>query len=124
MDYKNLRFTFGQKAIRLQVGLCLTCIVVVAIVAKNFNSVVSAAVGGGLVIIPTLLYAHIVFRKGVVNYPATTLRLHQIAMVARFIANFVLFVIVCLSYKQCDFLTLFVTYLVTLSAYWLSLIKK
>ncbi|MBP9743351.1 MAG: ATP synthase subunit I, partial [Burkholderiales bacterium] len=124
MDYKNLRFVFGQRAVKLQIGLSLICVVVTAIIAKNLNSIISAAVGGGLAIIPTLLYAYIVFRKGLINYPATTLRLHQMAMAVRFIANFVLFVIVCLNYKQLDFLILFVTYLVTLSAYWLSLIKK
>lgn len=124
MDYMNHGFKFGSSVLKLQLALGACCVLIVALIAKDLNSVFSAFLGLILVLLPTLLYVFMVFRHGVVAYPKIALGRHQKAMVFRFVANFVLFLLVVISYKQCKFLWLLLTYFVTLSGYWFSLIKR
>ena len=123
MDYKNQHLILGQKVIRWELSLALICTLVVAVVTRNYNSIISAFLGGVLVLVPTLIYVYIAFRKGVIAYPGVALGRHQQAMVLRFVVNFVLFALVVIIYRQCNFLLLLISYFVTLSGYWLSLVK-
>lgn len=123
MDYKNQHIILSHKVIRWELTLAGICTLVVAITTKNFNSTLSAILGGILVLVPTVIYAFIAFRKGVIAYPGVALGRHQKAMVFRFIINFVLFALVVIFYRQCNFLVLLITYLITMGGYWLSLIK-
>ncbi len=123
MDYKNWHLILGHKVIRCELILALICICVIALFTRNYNSIFSAFLGGVLGLVPTIVYAYIAFRKGIVVYPEAALRRHQKAMVFRFIANFVLFTLVLIMYRQCNFLLLLISYFVTLSGYWFSLIK-
>ena len=122
MTYKNYHLIFGHRVITLQFLLGLLCTLVVAGLTRNYNSTFSAVVGAGLVIFPTLVYSIIAFAKGSVAFPVIVLGRHQKAMIARFVLNFVLFFIVLVTYRQCDFVVLFSTYLITFSGYWFSLV--
>ena len=123
MIYKNLYFILGHKVIRVQLCLGILCTLVVTMVLRNYNSALSAITGVGLVVLPTIAYALVAFTRGLVSYPEVALGRHQKAMVLRFVVNFILFTLVLLVYRQCNFVVLFITYLVTLSGYWFSLIK-
>ena len=123
MSYKNLQLILKNRVILLEVILTVLVTLVVAIITKNYNNTLSVFLGGVLVMIPTVVYAFLVFRNGVVAYPGVALKQHQKAMVFRFLANFILFAIVIIFYRQCNFLLLLLGYLVTISGYWLSLIK-
>ncbi|MDQ5921975.1 MAG: hypothetical protein QG673_2034 [Pseudomonadota bacterium] len=124
MGYKHLQFIFGQQIVKLQLWLGVITSIIVVISTRDFNKTLSALLGAVLAVLPTLAYAFIAFRNGLIAHPKTVMWQHKKAMIVRFMANFVLFIIVCLSYKNCDFFILFVTYLITLSAYWLSLVKR
>jgi F0F1-type ATP synthase assembly protein I len=123
MNYKNLHLILGHKVIRLETALLLMFTLVVAVVSRSCNSALSAFLGGVLVLLPTLIYSCLAFRQGLIAYPNVALRRHQKAMVFRFLANFILFALVTIFYRQCNFLLLIIGYFVTISGYWLSLIK-
>ena len=123
MSYKNLQLILKNRVILLEVILTVLVTLLVAIITKNHNNTLSVFLGGVLVMIPTVVYAFLVFRNGAVAYPGVALKQHQKAMVFRFLANFILFAIVIIFYRQCNFLLLLLGYLVTISGYWLSLIK-
>lgn len=123
MSYKNLQIILGHKVILLEVILTTIATLLVVLISKNYNNALSVFLGGVLVIIPTTIYSFFVFKKGVVAYPSIALKRHQKAMVFRFLANFILFAVVIIFYQQCNFLLLLLGYLVTISGYWLSLIK-
>ena len=122
MTNKKRDFILGHKVVKTQFCLGLLCVIVVGVITRNYNSMISALTGMGLVMLPTILYAIIAFSKGVVAYPEVALGRHQKAMVMRFLLNFALFALVLIYYRQCNFLVLFITYFVTISGYWFSLI--
>ncbi|MFN7094365.1 MAG: hypothetical protein ACK4M7_03275, partial [Burkholderiales bacterium] len=62
--------------------------------------------------------------KGNIVYPTHALGSHQKAALIRFLVNMILFALVFISYPQCKVIELFLTYFVTLSGYWFSLIKS
>ncbi len=124
MNYKSLQLIIGHKVILWEVVLTLIFTLLVAVISKNFNSILSAFLGGVLVFIPTLVYSFFAFKKGVVAYPGVVLKRHQKAMVFRFLANFILFALVIIFYRQCNFLLLLIGYLVTIAGYWVSLINN
>lgn len=122
MIYKNRHLIFGQKVIKIQLVLGLVCALAVAGLTRNYNSVVSAVVGTGLVVLPTMAHSMIAFAKGSIAFPVVALGRHQKAMIVRFVLNLILFSAVLIVYRQCDFIVLFSTYLITFSGYWFSLV--
>ncbi len=124
MNYKSSQLIVGNKVILWEVVLTLIFTLLVAIISKSYNSTISAFLGGVLVLVPTLVYAFFAFKKGVVAYPSVALKRHQKAMVFRFLANFILFALVIIFYRQCNFLLLLIGYLIAISGYWVSLIKN
>ena len=123
MSYKNLQLIWNNKVILWEVMITFLLTFLVFINGKNYNNTLSVFLGGILVIIPTFIYSFTVFINGLVAYPSVALKRHQKAMVFRFLANFVLFALVMVLYRQCNFVLLFLGYIITLSGYWLSLIK-
>ena len=123
MSYKNLQLIWNNKVILWEVMITFLLTFLVFINGKNYNYTLSVFLGGILVIIPTFIYSFTVFINGLVAYPSVALKRHQKAMVFRFLANFVLFALVMVLYRQCNFVLLFLGYIITLSGYWLSLIK-
>ena len=74
--------------------------------------------------IPTFVYIKIAFANGLIILPSEAFKLHKKAMIAKFIVNLVLFMLIIMLYKDCNFLALFLTYIITLSGNWLNLVIK
>ena len=110
------------RVVKLQLILAIICTLIVLMTVHSRNAVISSLVAAMIAIIPTALYIKIAFAKGVVNYPQNALKQHKKAMVARFLASLVLFFLVCCYFRQCNFLVLFIVYIIILSAYWFSLV--
>lgn len=113
-----------HKVVKLQFLMGLACVLVVAVISRNANIILSASVGFSLACIPTIVYSMIAFSKGLVVLPSVAYMQHQKAMIVRFLLNILLFGLTVLYYRQCNFIVLFIAYFITLSAYWFSLIRK
>jgi len=124
MNCNHQRFIEVKKTIKLQFILGICAVILISFFRSNQNSIISAVIGVFLVTIPTLIYVKIAFARGFIAYPNIALAQHQKAMLFRFFLNLVLFMVVAVVYRGCDFLALFTTYFITLSGYWFSLIKK
>ncbi len=124
MFYSNQYFKDVKNIIKLQLVLGLCFVIFVVIISKSYNNILSAFLGLLIALIPTIAYTKIAFAKGLVNYPSVILARHKKAMLLKFIFNIILFALVFLSYKQCNFFVLFTSYMITLSGSWVSLIIK
>ncbi len=124
MFYSSQHFNGVKNILKLQLLFGCSCIIFAIFMLKNVNGILSAFLGLLLALVPTLVYIKIAFAKGLVNYPSVILARHKKAMLLKFIINFILFAIVFIFYKKCNYFALFGTYIVTLSGYWVSLIKK
>lgn len=118
--HKRVEYTI----VGLQLGLTCLCIVVTSCISRNFANVMSAAIGAGIVILSTLLYGRIALINNCLAYPAVALKRHQLAMLLRFMLSLILFALVAILYRQCNFVVLFVSYVVCSGSYWLSLLSR
>lgn len=89
----------------------------------NYDYFISSILGSVIAIIPTFLYVKVAFVNGVINYPENALKQHKRAMKLRFLLTLILFALVFVYFRHCNFLLLFIDYIVTLSAYWINLIR-
>ena len=124
MFYSSQHFNGVKNIVKLQLLFGCICIIFASLMSKSVNSALSAFLGLLLAFVPTLVYIKIAFAKGLVNYPSIILERHKKAMLLKFVLNFILFALVFIFYKKCNYFALFGTYIVTLSGYWISLIKK
>ena len=91
---------------------------------RDFNDTNSLLIGVLMSIMSTLCYVLITFRVGFVHLPKIAYKNHQIAVIIKFMLNIVVFILVLNYYKNCNFLLMLIGYVLTMSSYWLSLIKK
>lgn len=124
MNYSNSSFKIVKKILKTQLALGAIAVIILAIFRPQPNSVISAILGVSFVVMTTCIYAKIAFAKGLVLLPNVAFIRHQKAMFARFLINILLFTMVFLIYRNCDFFALFTAYIVTLSGYWFGLITK
>lgn len=110
-----------SKVLRLQIFLALFAAVIAYLVHHHINDVHSSLIGAVIAILPTLVYTKIAFKNGLVTSPVKALGRHQKAFFVRFFLNLILFLVVFLFYRNCNFVILFISYGAVLSAYWLSL---
>lgn len=123
--FKRNKYNAGiQAVVKTQAIFGLVCVLLIAGITRDFNSILSSLIGFGVAFSATIVYVLAAFYKGFIAYPNQVLKLHQKAVVLRFLVNLLLFMIVFISYRQCRFMLLLITYLVTLSGYWFSLLKK
>jgi ATP synthase protein I len=106
----------------LYLQLLLGSIVAVAVALFANPYVVSAICGVTIALLSTGVYSYFTFRYGVVATPKTALRRHQVAMLIRFVVNAVGFLVVLLLYPHVNFIAMIITYCITLSGYWFSLL--
>ena len=123
MEYKYLGFIRNNLVVWLQLSLIFLLVTLVGAVTQSFNSILSAFMGGVSVLISTLVYGFVAFKDGIIVCPKVAFNNHQKAILGRFIANLILFILIFLLYRKCDFLSLFIAYIVVLSSYWLALVK-
>lgn len=112
-----------KKVLQLQILLALAVVLCAYLMRCNINDACSSIIGAVIAILPTLIYVRIAFKNGLVTSPIKALGRHQKAFFIRFALNLFLFLITFLFYRNCNFLILFISYVVVLGAYWLSLAK-
>lgn|GEM_PF-2555931 len=122
MTSNHKRITIVYQLVIIQLIMGLATAALVAAHKHNMNSLFSGIVGLALAIMPTIIYAKIAFGNGLVSAPGVAYVRHKKAMISRFILNLLLFGIVVLVYRRCDYTALLITYIVTLSGYWISLL--
>lgn len=123
MRLQNRHFAVVVRVLKLQLLLAVCSVVITAIIVSNLNSIYSSLIGCVIAIVPTVAYVLIAFRDGVVVSPSKAFQNHKNAFMVRFLLNVLLFVLTCVLYKNCNYLTLFSSFCVVLSAYWLSIAK-
>ena len=111
----------SANVIRKQLLLGVVC-VILSVLSWDVNVVVSALIGFLLVFIPTVVYVKVSNMKQIMPVYQVYGK-HQKAELMKFILNFIGFTIVFIFYKNVHVLALFITYVVTLSGYWLGLSK-
>lgn len=102
-------------------GVCT--LLVLTLINKNINTFLSALFGLIIAITPTIVYAKIMLTKGVDNYVLAYYK-HKKAMLIKFFINILGFLLVFLLYKNVNAIALFITYIVTIFAYWTCLLIK
>ncbi|MFN8770945.1 MAG: ATP synthase subunit I [Neisseriaceae bacterium] len=116
---KELRYCLSLQLV-ISVIFCLF----VLLLFKNLNIAFSSIIGSMIVIITNFSYYVIAFSKGLVVKPGEALSLHKKAMIAKFALNIVIFMLVFVLYKKCNYPVLFIAYIITQSSNWLMLLKK
>jgi F0F1-type ATP synthase assembly protein I len=96
--------------------------IVIAAHTRSMNALLSGMIGLIIALISTIVGAKIAFSDGLVVAPSVAYTRHKKAMIGRFILNLLLFAVVVLVYRQCNYIALFLTYIVALSGYWIGLI--
>ena len=124
MWYESKKFNIANYLIKIQLIVSMAIALMVLIVFKNAVDTASVVFGSLLVVLPTTIYRGIAFRKGLVVSPKTALIQHKKAMVAKFMLNCLLFIILIFVFKHCNFLFLFISYIITQGIAWAVLLKK
>ena len=107
-------FKHVKSTIKLQFYLGFVCVIVVAVSRKDLIEIVSSLIAMSLVIVPTLAYIKIAFAQGLVGHPKVVLARHQMAMLIKFVLTALLFALVYIFYRQCNFFVLLITYFICL----------
>ncbi len=123
MALSNSRRALGAYLSVIKLQVCLGGLAIIASlgISRNLIAVISALCGFGLAFMPTLIYAKIAATKQVLMADKV-LALHKKALIFKFSANFLGFLIVFITFRQVNSLALFGSYLLTLSSYWLGLL--
>jgi F0F1-type ATP synthase assembly protein I len=124
MNYSNQYLVLGKRVIILELMIALIFVVAITGISQNINTALSALFGAGLVILSTLVYFYVAFRKGVIANSNIALKRHKMAMILKFSTNVLGFALILAIFKNCNFIVFIAAYIITLSGYWLSLIKK
>lgn len=95
----------------------------ILIIKKDLTAFLSALCGILIALIPTLVYAKVVISKNIDDIHATY-RKHKLAIGLKFLSNAMCFLVVFLLYKNVNVLMLFITYIISLSGYWTSIISS
>lgn len=109
----------AQRIFAIQLLITLFA-VAVALVFFGVRSAYSAGIGGGISIIATAYFASKVFSAGPGSSAAQIARKFFIGEVVKLALTVILFII-ALTWLDVSFLPLFLTYMITLLAYWLVL---
>ncbi len=117
---KHISIMYRLVIIQSVMGL-LTAIIIAAY-THSMNALFSGVVGLIIALISTIIGAKIAFSDGLVVAPDVAYTRHKKAMIGRFVLNLLLFAVVVLVYRQCNYIALLLTYIVALSGYWISLI--
>jgi F0F1-type ATP synthase assembly protein I len=122
---KNLSSVYN--VINLQVMLAIASCLIALILSrsiKDVNVFYSAIIGAFVAIFPSYIYMLVAFKNGAVVQPELAIKNHKTAFLVKFLLNFILFAVVFIFYKRCNFLVLFVVFFLVLGSYWLSLISS
>jgi F0F1-type ATP synthase assembly protein I len=121
MFYKSQYLQEINRIFKLQLSLGGVTIVILAIFTQNIHIVISAILGTLLVVIPAFIYLLMIVRNKWVALPEVIIKRHKNGLIFKFMVNLLLFALIFNFYKQCNLLSLFATYIIVLSSYWLVL---
>ncbi len=110
--------------VKYQLCTLIILLLITALLFKGKNNILSVLFGSLIVILSTFLYGCIAFAQGLVVKPKIAIMLHQRAMLFKFILNTMLFMLVIIFFKRCNYIFLFVSYIITQSTVWLILLRK
>ena len=111
------------KVAKIQLIVGLIVFLLLSIFFRKLEISVSSGLGLLLAIIPTLVYIKVVWKS---QYLAVTkvYAQHKKALLLKFLCNLAGFALVLVTYHEVQFLALLVTYVITLSGTWLSLLTR
>lgn len=111
-----------RNLVLIQLGLGLIVSILFMLLKRNVNSTVSACLGAFMSVLLTIFSAKVAFAKGDIVLPKQAIAQHKKAMLVKWLLNILLFAVVLIFYKKCDYTALFISYSITLAGYWVSLI--
>lgn len=125
MTYNSAKNALKEylRVITIKVILAVIFITIIAVFNRNLYSCLSALLGFLLALLPALVYIKVVYTDRVLPAEVVMVR-HKKAELYKFFTNILGFVIVFICFRQVHLLVLFASYLVTLSAYWLALLRR
>ncbi|MCC2626105.1 MAG: hypothetical protein K0R14_1978 [Burkholderiales bacterium] len=117
---KHIKIMYRLVMVQSVMGLLAA--IIIAVHTRSMNALLSGIVGLFIALISTLIGAKIAFGDSLVVAPNVAYARHKKAMISRFILNLLLFAVVVLVYRQCNYIALLSAYIAALSGYWISLI--
>ncbi len=108
------------RVIKLQFAIGLTIIIVVTLFSKSVLSVLSALSGFLIAVLPAIIYIKIAWSNKVLDAEQIFAK-HKKAEICKFMLTIFGFLVIFIFFKKVQAGTLFVTYVATLSSYWLCL---
>lgn len=108
------------RVIKLQFAIGLTIIIVVTLFSKSALSVLSALSGFLIAVLPAIVYIKIAWSNKVLDAEQIFAK-HKKAEICKFMLTIFGFLVIFIFFKKVQAGTLFVTYVATLSSYWLCL---
>lgn len=108
------------RVIKLQFAIGLTIIIVVTLFSKSVLSVLSALSGFLIAVLPAIVYIKIAWSNKVLDAEQIFAK-HKKAEICKFMLTIFGFLVIFIFFKKVQAGTLFVTYVATLSSYWLCL---
>ncbi len=108
------------RVIKLQFAIGLTIIIVVTLFSKSVLSILSALSGFLIAVLPAIVYIKIAWSHKVLDAEQIFAK-HKKAEICKFMLTIFGFLVIFIFFKKVQAGTLFVTYVATLSSYWLCL---
>lgn len=108
------------RVIKLQFAIGLTAIVVVTLFGKSVLSFLSALSGFLMAVLPAIIYIKIAWSSKVLSAEELFAK-HKKAEIYKFMLTVFGFLVIFIFFKKVQAGTLFVTYVATLSSYWICL---
>lgn len=123
MPCNNLRIHRQRYLLVIKLQLILGIVASLACYTVDSTMVTgfSALLGMSLVVISTSAYLGLIWSRTVLAAEKVFAQ-HKKAMIVRYLTNFIGFLVIFTVFKDVNVFALFITYIVTISAYWLSLI--
>ena len=109
------------KVAKTQLVVGLIGFLILSIVFRNLTTSISSALGLICALLPTLVYIKVVWNSPYLGLSRVFAQ-HKKAMLLKFSCNLGGFMLVVVGYHQLHFVALLLTYVLTLSGTWLSLL--
>lgn len=122
VSYNSAKTAFKEflLVVKVQLVIGILAIITSLLLGKNLITAFSAFLGLCLSVLPALVYIKIAYSKKILS-GEIILAMHKKAELYKFMTTISGFILVFICFKQVHVLALFITYIATLSSYWLSL---
>lgn len=122
MPYNSAKIALKDylRVIKLQFAIGLTAIIVVTLFSKSILSFLSALSGFLMAVVPVVIYIKIAWSNKVLNAEQIFAK-HKKAEICKFMLTIFGFLVIFIFFRKVQAGILFVTYVATLSSYWVCL---